>query len=107
MAEDDFLGSIARHRDWVQILKNENQDWEFAHRFSERIAHFLLKKWANEQFAKKNEQFAHSLIFGERPERFTHGRSFDLSDLSESLTVAHLIWANERIPSPVNIWTKI
>ena len=40
------------------------------------------------------------LISSERPERFAHGRSFVLSDLSESLTVAHLIWAkwaNERM----------
>ena len=39
-----------------------------------------------------------SLIFGERPERFASSRSFVLSDLSESLTFAHLswaIWANE------------
>ena len=27
-----------------------------------------------------------SLIFGERPERITHGRSFLVSDLSDSLT---------------------
>ena len=59
---------------------------------------------------------AHSLIFSERPERIAYSRSFVLSDLSESLTVAHLIWAkwaNERIPSPAlllnfikfwNIW---
>ena len=42
---------------------------------------------------KKNERFTHSLIFGERNEWFAHGRSFVLSNLSESLTVAHLIWA--------------
>ena len=38
------------------------------------------------------------LIFGERPERFANSRSFVLSNLSESLTFAHLswaIWANE------------
>ena len=109
---------------------------------------FLAQKCANERFAQKNEQFGHSLIFGEQPERFTHithqkrgnewiaqflniknlyktyqkikfrlffakiferiaysliyneqperithGCSFVLSNLSESLTVAHLIWA--------------
>ena len=31
------------------------------------------------------------LIFGGRPERFAHSCSFVLSNLSESLTVAHLI----------------
>ena len=58
-----------------------------------------------------------SLISSERPDWFAHGCSFILSDLSEMLTVAHLIWAkwatermsdwaneqwaNELIPSPV------
>ena len=67
-----------------------------AHRLSERIARFLQKKMSNslkkrairsrkEQFAQKNEQFAHLLIFGERPEGFACGRSFLVSDLSETL----------------------
>ena len=60
---------------------------------------FFAKKRANEQFAQINERFVHSLIFGERPERFAHiviicerperidhGRSFLVSDLSDSLT---------------------
>ena len=50
------------------------------------------------------------LISSERLERISHGRSFSLSDLSDSLTVAHLSWAiwvneqwaNERIPSPAS-----
>ena len=37
----------------------------------------------------ENEQFTHSLIFSERPERFAHNRSFPLSDVSESLMVSH------------------
>ena len=46
------------------------------------------------------------LIYHERPERIAHSRSFVLSNLSESLTVAHLIWAkerwaNEQIPNPI------
>ena len=86
MAEDDFLGSIARHGDWVQILKTENQGSEFAHWFSKRITRFLGKKGASEQFIHKNQQFAHSLIFGEWPEQFTHGRSMLVN---KSLTVAH------------------
>ena len=52
------------------------------------------------------------LLSSERPERYAHGRSFVLSDLSKSLTVAHLIWAkwanerwaNERIPSPARAY---
>ena len=35
---------------------------------------------------KKNKRFAHSLIFGERPEGFAHGGSFLVSDLSDFLT---------------------
>ena len=42
------------------------QSWEFAHRFSEQIASFFCEKLANERFA--------------------HGRSFLVSDLSDSLT---------------------
>ena len=56
--------------------------------------HWLFaKKWANEWFAQKSEQFAHLPIFGERPERFAHNRSFLVSDLSKSLMVAQFWWA--------------
>ena len=47
---------------------------------------FFAKKWADERFAYKNEQLAHLLIFCERPEGFAHGRSFLVSNLSNSLT---------------------
>ena len=63
------------------------QGWEFAHLISERIAHFL----------SKNERFTHSLIFRELPERFAHDRSFLVSYLSDSLTIAHFLsatWGN-------------
>ena len=39
----------------------------------------------NDQFAQKNEQFAHLLIFGDGPERIAHSRSFLVKDLSDSL----------------------
>ena len=59
------------------------QGWEFAHRFSERIACFLRKKGANERFAQKKRVIRSFLVsslsdlltshfFGERPERFAH-----------------------------------
>ena len=60
---------------------------------------FFAQKWANEQYAQKNEQFNHLLIFGERPERFSHNRSFPLSDLSKSLMVTHFWWATWAIRS--------
>ena len=49
------------------------QGWEFAHRFSERIARFFVK---NEQFTQKKP--SDSLI-----------RSFLVSDLSDLLMIAH------------------
>ena len=85
---------------------------------------FLAKKWATERFAREKKTiclFSHfwwvtwaicswSVVFVEQPERIAHSRSFVLSDLSEVLTVAQLIWAkwanerwaNEQIPSPAN-----
>ena len=32
----------------------------------------FVQKRVNEQFAQKNERFAHLLIFGEQPEQFAH-----------------------------------
>ena len=55
------------------------------------VAHLSWATWAIH---------SQSLISSERPEQFAHGCSFVLSDLSESLTVPHLIWAkwaNERM----------
>ena len=85
------------------------QGWEFAHRFFERIARFLPK---NEQMSYLLKKMSDSLI-----------RSFLVSDLSDSLTIAHFLWApwanrsrtliwfkrnerwaNERIPSPGFQW---
>ena len=56
------------------------QSWEFAHRFSEQIASFLCEKLANERFA--------------------HGRSFLVSDLSDSLTSQR---GSERIAHKKNV----
>ena len=50
--------------------------------------------------AKKFDLIAYSLICHERPEQFANGHSFDMSDLSDLLTVAHfshlswVIWGN-------------
>ena len=66
-----------------------NQGWEFAHRFSQRMARFLPKNERMSDLLKKKERFTHSLIFGEQPARFAHNRSFPLSDVSESLMVAY------------------
>ena len=53
--------------------------WEFAHRFSEQIARFLPK---NERMSDSLKKISDSLI-----------SSFLVSDLSESLMVAHFWWA--------------
>ena len=58
---------------------------------------FFVKKWATWAIRSKKERFAHLLIFGEQPERFAHGHSFLVSDLSESLMVAHFWWATWAI----------
>ena len=54
-------------------------------RKNERMSDSLKKR----AICSKNELFAHLHIFGERPERFAHGRSFLVSNLSESLILAH------------------
>ena len=59
-------------------MKNiDYQDWEFPHRFSERIAHFLPK---NERMSDSLKKMSNSLI-----------HSFLVSNLSDSLTIAHLL----------------
>ena len=73
----------------VKHLARKMQGWEFANQFSERNTCFLQKNERMSDSLKKNERFAHSLIFGEQHERVAHGLSFLVSDLSESLMVAH------------------
>ena len=74
----------------------------------ERIASFLRAKERMSNLLK-NEQFAHSLFYHERPERIAHSCSFVMRDLSDSLMVTLLslvIWAN-RSQSPIkmsNFW---
>ena len=53
------------------------QGWEFAHRFSERIARFLPK---NERMSDSLKKMSDSLIC-----------SFLVSNLSNSLTIAHFL----------------
>ena len=53
------------------------QGWEFAHRFSERIAHLLPK---NERMSYSLKKISDSLI-----------RSFLVNNLSNSLTLAHFL----------------
>ena len=82
------------------------QGWEFAHLIFERNARFLSN---NERFTQKNEWFTHSLIFGERNERFAHtahflcatwaNRSWSLIFGEWFAHIAHLIWAKWVIHS--------
>ena len=60
-------------------IYEHNQGWEFAHRFSKRIACFLPK---NEKMSDSLKKMSDSLI-----------RSFLVSALSDSLTIAHFLWA--------------
>ena len=56
---------------------NIEQGWEFAHRFSERIARFLPKNERMSDLLKKTNNL---LI-----------RSFLVSDLSDSLTITYFL----------------
>ena len=56
----------------------------------ELIDHFLCTKEQMINLLRKNERFAHFLIYHERPERIAHGHTFVMSGLSDSLTVALL-----------------
>ena len=91
---------------YKKLLKKV-QTIQFYSKIFERITRFL---WAKERMSNslKKEQFAHSLFYHERPEQIANGCSFVvahdcsfvLSDLSKSLTVAHLTsanWVNERM----------
>ena len=59
--------------------EGEEQGWEFAHLISERIIHFLPK---NDRLRDSLKKMSNSLIC-----------SFLVSDLSDSLTIAHFLWA--------------
>ena len=72
---------------WIhEVKKQKMQGWEFAHQILEQIACFLPK---NEQMSDSLKKTSNLHIFGEPPEGFAHDRSFPLSDLSESIMVAH------------------
>ena len=76
---------------------------EFQSNFFERIAHFL---WAKGRMSDLLIKASDLLNHHERPEQIPHSCSFSMSDLSDSLTVAHLscaIWANR---SHLLIWSE-
>ena len=64
-------------------------------KFFDWIAHLSWATWAN---------CSRSLICHEWPEQFTHSCSFNISDLSDSLTVAYLSWAIWANHSQMLIW---
>ena len=73
----------------MPLLSNPRIDWAPWY----NIAHSLIsseRPWANR---------SGSLICLERPVRFAHDRSFPLSDVSDSLMVAHFLWAMWAIRS--------
>ena len=57
----------------------KQQGWEFAHWFSERIAHFLRKyEWLSDSLKKTRDSLIRSVL---------------VSDLSDLLMIAHSFWA--------------
>ena len=65
---------------------------------------FFCPKMSEWAIRSKKEQFTHSLIFGEPPERFAHNRSFPLSAVSELLMVAHFWWRPEQFAHIAHFW---
>ena len=104
---------------WLLIFGERPEQIAYAHLiFGERpeqlahIAYFWWATWAihsNRLLQKKKfkhtkkynffEEIAHLLIYHEQPERIAHGCSFVMSDLSDSLMVALLLWATWAICS--------
>ena len=112
-------------KEWAnERFAQKNELW-LIHSFlvSDLSDHHSLKKreWANRSFFKNKKTYKiydfsqilswatwlnplWLLIFHDRPERFAHSRSFDMSYLSDSLTVAHLSWAIWVNCSQTLIW---
>ena len=82
-------------KSYIKHTKNKILDF-FAKIFwaNHSFAHFLWATWANRSWL---------LICLERPERFAHGCSFPMSNLSNSL-IAHLSWAIWANRSQSLIW---
>ena len=92
---------------------NGQQGWEFAHLFSERIARFLpnsepmsdslshsfLVSDLSDSLNSSERPSLRSLILGEQLERIANSRSYLVSNLSETLTVAQFWWATWAICS--------
>ena len=70
---------LVRRPSELQLYGGVCQGWEFAHRFSERIARFFKKNERLSDSLKKRVICSWSLIFGEWLERFAH--------------IAHFWWA--------------
>ena len=108
------------HKPWLHIYtytpichtRTVQQGWEFAHRFSERIALFCPKmsEWAIRSKKLAIHSFTHFwwvtwairsqlLISSDQCEGIAHGRSFLVNDLSDLLTISHFWWATWAICS--------
>ena len=99
--------------------KKHTKKYNFSQIFCANCSFLRAKDWKEQiSLLRKNKWFAHSLnyhelawvncslliICHEQPERFTPSRSFDMSDLSDLLTVAHLSWAIWANHSQSLIW---
>ena len=74
----DFIQKI-----WANCSFFYLSEWAIRTQKTERFAVLSWATWANRSL---------SLFCHEQPERFTHGCSFVMSDLSNLLTVAHFSW---------------
>ena len=81
-----LIGFLSESFGFFKIYKKRTKKYNFRFKKIERIACLFVSKRANEGFAKKNPS---ALLI----------RSFIISDLSESLTVALFSWATRVICS--------
>ena len=101
-----LIGFLSESFGFFKIYKKRTKKYNFRFLKIERIARLFVSKRANEGFAKKNERFAHSLIYHKRPERIAHGCSFFMSDQSDLLTVTYLSWEIRANRSQSLIWSE-
>ena len=98
MRKEDMVGRYLTEIDWntrldreqkaekLYVLSCKDQGWEFAHWFFQQLI-FCERK--SDSLMKKSKSLP-PLFCHERPEQITHGCSFIMSNLRESLTVALL-----------------
>ena len=110
--QSDSLSLLIKKREWENwsfLYKKNLQKFTKKYHFSQICLSESLvfcegkSERVNKRFTQKNEWYAHLLIYDEQPVKIVHSRSFVMSNLSNSLTVALLTWATWAICSQMLI----